>query len=248
MTLRAVLLFLATLAFLAPTFVFNMSGGFDPTLFPNPQVRPPVQPVDWAFAIWGLIYLGLLAHAAFGLILRRQDIDWNHPRSMLAISLVLGAFWLALAQINAIGATVLIFVMAGFALRALFRTPWVPGDAAARWLLMAPIALYAGWLSAASFVALGVLGAGYGIFGLGEIAWAWIALPLAGLAVLAVQARLGRAPDYSVAAAWAFAGVAIRNVTYDGGEIALALLAGALAVIVLVFAVSTRGRAREREL
>ena len=246
MTRRALLLFLAALAFLAPTFLFNMSGGFDPNLFPNPQRRPPVQPVDWAFAIWGLIYTALMALALFGLIRRREDPDWDRSRAMLGWSLFLGAFWLALAQINAIGATVLIFVMAGLALAAMFRTPREPADGVTRWLLVLPIGLYAGWLSAASFVALGVLGAGFGIFGLGEIGWAWIALLMAGVAVMAVQVRLGHAPEYSAAAAWAFAGVAIRNMTHTGGVLTIGLVAGALALAVLAVAALTRSAAGKR--
>ena len=40
--------------------------GYDPGQFPVVIARPSIQPAGYAFAIWGLIYAWLMAHAGFG--------------------------------------------------------------------------------------------------------------------------------------------------------------------------------------
>jgi len=71
--LKAILTLAAAFAFVVAPFASSGFGGFDPNLFPIPQDRPPVQPAGYAFAIWGPIYLALLAHAAYGLFARGDD-------------------------------------------------------------------------------------------------------------------------------------------------------------------------------
>ena len=90
-----------------------------------------------------------------------------------------------------------------------------------------PVGLYAGWLSAASCVSLGLLAAGYG----------WLdqttaALVFVGLAIVIggfVQGALGRAPSYGIAVIWALVAVVVQNfettpmVAYVAGGGALVL-------------------------
>ncbi|NNK16333.1 MAG: hypothetical protein HKP51_05465, partial [Sulfitobacter sp.] len=91
-----------------------------------------------------------------------------------------------------------------------------------------PVGLYAGWLSAASCVSLGLLAAGYG----------WLdettaALAFVGLAIVIggfVQGALGRAPTYGIAVIWALVAVVLANyettpiVAYVAGGGALVLI------------------------
>lgn len=224
--MKAVLVAACALAFAVAPAAFPFAG-FDPDLFPTPQVDPPVQPAGYAFAIWGPIYLWLVTSAAFGLVRRGDAPEWDRPRWPLAGSLVVGAAWLAVAQVNAVWATILIWAMLILALVALVRTP--PTD---RWLLRAPVALYAGWLTAASWVALGLVGAGYDIW-LGQVGWAVAALLGALLTAGLVLLQVPSVPLYAVAVAWALVAVAVAN--HGGaawGLVALAL-AGAAAVAVL---------------
>jgi hypothetical protein len=220
--MKAVLVAAASLAFAVAPAAFPFAG-FDPDLFPTPQADPPVQPAGYAFAIWGPIYLWLLASAAFGLVRRGDDPGWDRPRWPLAGSLIVGAAWLAVAQTSAIWATVLIWAMLALALLALARTP--ERD---RWLLRAPLALYAGWLTAASWVSIGLVGAGYEIW-LGQIGWAVASLLGALVTAGLVLTRLPRIPLYAAAVAWALVAVAVANVGEAWGLVALAL-AGALAM------------------
>lgn len=217
--MKAVLLLAATFAFATAPIWSNGFGGFDPEDFPVPLENPAIQPAGYVFAIWGVIYLWLLASALFGLFARAEDADWDGVRWWLAASLAIGAPWISVANASPVWATVLIVGMLATAVQALRATPI--GD---RWLLRAPVALYAGWLSVATTVSFGVLLTGYGAPG-----WAWVVLPVAVLAAARFQIGLRGAPLYGLAIAWGLGGIVVGNLS-DGNSVA----AAGTAVLVLV--------------
>lgn len=225
MRMKAILIATAALAFAAAPF-FVPFDGFDPERYPIPQNNPPVQPAGYAFSIWGLIYLWLLAHGAYGLFQRAEDPVWDATRWPLFISLGVGASWLSVAEQSPVMATILIWVMLISALVALFRAGMQD-----RWLLQAPIAIYAGWLSAASFVSIGLLGAGYGVI-LGQTGWAWLALGAALVFAAAVQTRVSHAPEYAFPIVWALVAVALSNWGRDATLVIFAL-GGAAGLLIL---------------
>ena len=226
MILRAALVLLLALAFAAAP-LFSAFNGFDPGLYPIPQSDPPVQPAGWAFAIWGLIYAWLIAHGAWGLFRRASDAAWDRMRLPLVASLGVGVPWLAVAERSPLAATAMIWIMLLAALLALWRTT----AATDRWILLPPVAILAGWLTAASCVSVGLLLAGWGA--MGDVGAAWTALALAALIAAPMQLRLGRAPEYGLSVAWALVAVAARNLGTHG---TLTLGAAILAAILLVFA------------
>ena len=59
----AVLTFILALAFALAPALTNPFTGFTADQLPVPQIDPPIQPAGYAFAIWGLIYLWLIASA-----------------------------------------------------------------------------------------------------------------------------------------------------------------------------------------
>ncbi len=213
---------LAALAFALSPLVAGSFGGFAPDAFPVPQDDPPVQPAGYAFAIWGLIYLWLIVHGAYGAWRRRDHPGWRPTRAPLTASLALGAFWIPVANASPLWATLMIWAMALPALAALLRA-----GTADRWLLAVPLGLYAGWLTAAASVSIGLVLAGWGITG--PIVAAWIALAVA-LAVAAFILWQRPAPGYAAAFAWALVGIAVQN----GGAVpsltAAALIAAACAL------------------
>ncbi|MFN7003137.1 MAG: hypothetical protein ACK4NW_06850 [Roseinatronobacter sp.] len=194
----------ATAAFLISPYVTDPFTGFDPARFPVPQQDPPVQPAGYAFAIWGVIYLWLAVMALAGVALRRDDPAWRPVQLPLILSLGPGAAWLWVAGFAPLEATALIFWMLGTALWALFKLPQKD-----RWLLQAPVALYAGWLTAAAHVSLGVALGGYGLF-VPEIA-AVVALGLAVALALLVLWLRPQVLEYGAAVLWALVGVLVAN-------------------------------------
>lgn len=222
--LTSVLLFLAAALFAASPLLNPAFKGFDPNLFPVPQFEPPIQPVGFAFSIWGLIYAGLLIFTAHGMWQA-----WRSPAKQyspafhwpLIVSMAIGAGWLTVANLNTPLATVQILVMAVAAIVAATRLPADARGLAAVW----PVGLYAGWLTAASAVSLGLMLAGYGVMG-GEMA-ALLLLPLAAALAAWLQARFVRTVAYSAAVVWALLGVAVANWGEFASVAGLALLCAA---------------------
>ena len=233
-SLRAVLLVVVTLAFVVSPYLTDGFSGFDPDLFPNPQRNPPVQPAGYAFGIWGLIYLWLIAMAVAGLWARREDPGWDAPRGALIVSLGVGSVWIAVANTSAIWATVLIWVMLGGALWALAGAP--RGDGLARWLGAAPVAVYAGWLTAASCVSVGLMLAGFGLTG--PVLAALLALVLAVGIAVPVQLRPGTSALYGATVIWALVGVVVGNL-----DRSVVVLVAALAGIAVMAATLWRAGA-----
>jgi hypothetical protein len=198
-------LLLAILAMVAAPALTPAFTGYDPATFPVRIERPAIQPAGYAFSIWGLIYLWLLTHAAFGLLKRRNDPAFLRPALPLLVSGLLGSVWLAIASSAPITATFVILVMGGLAMLAYLRADQTQD----RWLLAAPLAIYAGWLTAACGVSVGVILAGYGV--LSNTGAALLMLTVVIAVALVVQARRPGMPVYGATVVWAAIGVVLAN-------------------------------------
>lgn len=219
MTFKPWLVLLAAIAFLVAPFVSPPFTGYDPWMFPVVIARPFIQPAGYAFSIWGLIYGWLALHAVFGLIKRADDAAWDVTRVPLAGSALMGAVWLGIAGVAPLTATVVIWVMLGLALLAMLRAD----PARDRWLMVAPIAFYSGWLTAAAAVSLGVILAGFGILGNTASAIAMLALVL--VIAVTVQLRKRGVLEYGATVIWALIGVIAAN-WGDAGTVAYVAAAG----------------------
>ena len=220
---RALLLLLATLAFGAAPFVTPPFTGYDPTVFPVVIDRPSIQPAGYAFAIWSVIYLWLIAHAALGFWKHADAPAWDRPRLPLTVAIALGALWLSIAGAAPITATVTIWIMAAGALAAFLRT----STDTDRWLVSAPTAIFAGWLSAAAAVSTGVVIAGYGLLSDTRSALAMLALILA--LAITIQRRKPAMPVYGLTVIWALLGIVAVNWT-PNPTVAYTALAGIAAM------------------
>jgi hypothetical protein len=227
-------LLLAILAMVAAPALTPAFTGYDPGTFPVRIDRPAIQPAGYAFSIWGLIYLWLLAHAAFGLLKRRNDPTFLRPALPLLVSGLLGSVWLAIASSTPLLATFVILVMGGLALLAYLRADQTQD----RWLLAAPLAIYAGWLTAACGVSVGVILAGYGV--LSNTGSALVMLAVVIGVALVVQARRPAMPVYGATVVWAAIGVIVANWA-DTQTVALTAAAGA--VILALWTLITLRRA-----
>lgn len=193
-----------SVAFAASPLFSGDFSGFSADQLPVPQINPPVQPAGYAFAIWGPIYLWLIVSAVYGVITHADDPVWTPARVPLCISLGVGVPWLIIAQISAVWATITIFAMAAGAIAAMHRTP-----VSDRWWFRAPVALYAGWLTAASFVSLATTLAGYGVL---MDAYGWAFAGITGALIVAIATyRRTIAPVYFVSIIWALIGIGVAN-------------------------------------
>ncbi|MEL6682640.1 MAG: hypothetical protein AAFQ09_08335 [Pseudomonadota bacterium] len=208
---------IVTLTFVVSPLLTDPFSGFRADQLPIPQIRPPVQPAGYAFAIWGVIYGWLVVSAVFGLVKRSRDPAWDRARWPLIISLGVGTPWLAVANTGAIWATLMIFVMALGAILALAYAPDTD-----RWFFRDPISIYAGWLTAASFVALGTTAAGHGVL-FGQLGWAYLSI-VGALCIAALVLQWATSPFYGATVIWALVGICVANGVNNWTVTALAIV------------------------
>jgi hypothetical protein len=231
--LSALILLVVTIVFVAAPLFTPPFVGFDPGEFPVAIPDPSVQPAPYAFSIWGVIYLWLVVHAGFGLWQRAHDSYWTRVRVPLTIAVGLGAVWLAIAGASSEWATGVIWVMTVSAVTAFLLAPTEPD----RWLLSAPLAMFSGWLTAATAVSTGILLGGYGVLSDTAAALAMLAVVL--VVALVVQSQKPRMPVYGLTVIWALVGVIFTNTSKNA---TVAGAAGSGIVILLLALVVLRFR------
>ncbi|ABD53986.1 tryptophan-rich sensory protein [Jannaschia sp. CCS1] len=221
--LMAALVLLAAIAFALSPVLSEPFTGFNPDQLPRPVDNPPIQPAGYAFAIWGVIYLWLIVGAGFGLFKRADTAEWQAMRPALLVSIAVGASWIPVALTAPVPATLLIIAMLITALIALFRAPLA--DAA---LGAAPVALYAGWLSAASIVASATIVAAY--TGLDLTIISIVGLVIIGVVASLVIRYTAHPLPYAAAVIWALVGVVVTNSDAD----TMFVLGAAVGIIIVV--------------
>lgn len=198
-------------------------------------------PANYVFAIWGLIYLGLIAMAIFqALPSQRDNPRLVRSRPWLALSGVANISWLLLWHYEQF----LLTMLAMLALLGLLiltyqrlevgRQPVPPAE---RWLARLPISIYLGWVSVATIANASTLLVILGWSGWGISAPTWTLL-MVGAALVIDWLMVRRRADaaFSLVLAWAFAGIAIRNAGVAvllGGAWAATALAVVLAGVAL---------------
>lgn len=211
-----------TFTFVSAPLVSNGFGGFYKESFPVQVDRWPAQPVGWAFSIWGVIYLALLAVSLWAVIVPKQSPGWGRIAWPLAASLLIGSFWIDVASTLPVVATAMILPMTAFAIMAMMR-------ADDDWRMTVPLGLYAGWLTAASGVAISVVLTGYGILGAQIAAIALLIIVLAVSIWIAALRPLTW--SYRVGVCWALFGVVIANIDSSDSAVMWLSAAGLVAHI-----------------
>lgn len=230
----AIAVLLATVAFALSPLLTRGFAGYRPDQFPVVLDFWPVQPAGWAFSIWGVIYIWLIAGAGWGWFNAPRDPEWGKMRAPLLISLGLGIFWIAAANAAPIVATVMIFVMAACAIAAMLRA----GDEDRVWQVR-PVALYAGWLTAATGVGTGVVLGGYGVLSAQAAALTMLVLVL--LVALVVQSRRPAEWAYPAAIIWALSGVIAANLPTENWSV-IAMSAVGIAALAVGFVLQRHKR------
>jgi|SRR6478672_1190396 len=192
----------------------------------------------YAFAIWGIIYLGLLVYAVrqvlpqTGESLLIHRLGWPSALAMAGIGL-----WIVAAALDAEMATVLLIsgslavllvplLQNAGAIRAL------PVRDRDRWMTVWPLALLAGWLTVAAPLNLITVLTGNGDLpaALSPTVWAAIAIGVVVVVALAVTQRL-RTVAYAIPVAWGLLGAFVAEQPRNA-PLAYVALGAAVAVLV----------------
>lgn len=176
----------------------------------------PLLAAGWAFAIWGLIYLGFLAYAVYQVLpaqrrraVHRETGWWLAASAVLNSGWILAfsARWLPLAELMIIGLLVSLAVVFG----RLSRTP--AAGALERVVLRGTVAVYTGWVSVATVLGTASTGVWIGLPGDGPLATvAAVVVLVATAAIVSWVLVAGTAVvGYGAAVVWALAGIAFND-------------------------------------
>lgn len=218
---------------IAPAFAPEFRG-YNAGQLPVYIARHAVQPAGYAFGIWGVIFLWLIAHAGFGLWRRADHPAWAAVRAPLWGAMAFGTLWLFVAASSPLLATAVIIAMAAMAITAFLRADTRQD----RWILSAPLGIFAGWVSAASLVSVGIMLGGYGITSHPNAALIMVAMLVAG--AIYIQSRRPQMPLYGATVVWAI--IAVAAVNWQSNPM-LSIIAAAAALLMAGAATWLRWRA-----
>ena len=233
--IRAVLVLVATIG----TIVFN---GLAATGYVNgvtPEVisamHPTVlTPAGYAFSIWSLIYVGIIAFSIYQL-LPSNLARFRSVRTLYIVSCLFNCAWIYFWHRDAVGiCLVLIFALLVSLVLIMwqFRGPATTFEAL---FTKAPFGIYAGWVTAATLVNLSIY-MSTGVVTMSAQAWnifGSICLLIAAAAAAAVRFKL-RHFLYPLAVAWAATAIAVKQ----SGNTMIVVAAAASVIVCLVLTVS----------
>lgn len=206
-------------------------------------IRVLFTPAGYVFAIWGPIYLGLIALVVYQLLpARKRDDLVSRMGAWFIASCVLNGAWLFLWHYERVGwSTVAMLGLLG-SLIGLYLSLGIGTGAASkgeRRLVHLPISIYLGWISVATVanVSSALFVAGWGGLGLSAMLWTIIMMAVAAALAIIMMLRRGEVA-FPVVVIWALLGIAVRHAT----AVALMVPAAVLAVVVLAVLVYRRVR------
>lgn len=254
--IRSILTIIAIVA----TFVVNAWSNIAPlnglsigaianTLFQNVLIIP----ANYAFAIWGVIYLGLIAFGFYQFQLPQRTnptlrrVDWLLIGSCLvqAIWVLLflaRQFWLSTAAIIGI----LLFLIAIYLQFWHAVSPQSPARVTRqeRWFAHIPFSIYLGWISVATIVnvALALYNVNWQGFGIAPPVWTVIMMAIAAVLGILVALR-HRDVAYPLVIVWALIAIAVRQLD----SVLIAATATGLAIAVAGVAVTVGLQSRNKQ-
>lgn len=203
---------------------------------------------SYAFAIWGIIYLGLLAHAVFQLLPQGRGRPLTEALGWPAVAALLGiGWWVVAAALDAETTTIVLIFgsLLVILVPLLLRARQIRGLGRKNpelWLTAWPLMLLAGWLTIAAPVNLITVLTGNEALPdvLPPTSWAILAVGLVALTALIVTARL-RQIAYALPIAWGLLAVFVAE---EPRNTLLAYVALTAATAVLVAAIILSFRLR----
>jgi hypothetical protein len=202
-------------------------GAISNTLFREVLVTP----ANYAFAIWGIIYLGLVSFGVYQVLpAQRQNPTVRRMGYLLILACLAQICWVVLFQNRLF--TLSLVAMLGILLpliRIYLRLEIGKQEVSRthKWLIHIPLSIYLAWISVATIVnvALTLYNLGWSGWGINPQLWTVIALIIG--AAIATAVSIVRADmAFTLVIIWAFVAIAVRQ----AAQPLIALTAGGLAI------------------
>ena len=173
-------------------------------------------PAGYVFAIWGLIYLGLLAYAVYqALPAQRQNPRLRSIRTLFLIGSLANIAWILLWHyllfpLTLVAMLVLLGTLIGIYLR--LRIGRTSPPLVERLTVDLPFSIYLGWITVATIANVTALLSYWNWTGFGVSQEAWLVITLGVALVVATLVALTRRDmAYLLVLAWAFAGIGVKH-------------------------------------
>ncbi|MDJ0725592.1 MAG: tryptophan-rich sensory protein [Prochloraceae cyanobacterium] len=197
-----------------------------------------ITPANYAFAIWGLIYLGLFSFAIYqALPSQRENLLLHRIGYLLVVSSAAQIIWVFcflsrffLLSLVAMLAILLPLIMVY--LRLGIGKKRISGQD--KWFIQIPLTIYLAWISVATIVNVAIVlyDLGWNGWGISPSIWTLIALLLAG-AVAATISVVRFDTTFVLVFVWAIVAIAVRHLDKP----IISITAGLLAIVLILFLV-----------
>ncbi len=229
---RAILVLVATIGTIIFNWIAAMGriGGVTPAEI-SEKYQTLITPAGYAFAIWSLIYFGLIAFSIYQL-LPANIARYRSIRSLFIATCALNCGWIYFwhnDQILVCMALIFLLLFTLMAINAKFRQTDGTGE---YWLVKAPFSIYFGWVTAATLVNFSILLVHLGVeLSAGAATGLAVGLVLLAGALGVVVRKYLNNDLYPLAIAWALTAIGVKQ----SGQ-TLVVVAAAIGVIACLIA------------
>jgi hypothetical protein len=220
-----------TVAAIVGTFTVNVWSNLAPlngrtigeisnTQFAGVQITP----ANYAFAIWGVIYLGLLGFGLYQLWpAQRQNLSLSRARPWLIVACVAQSIWVfcflaqqfwlsVLAMLAILLSLILVYQRLEIGLPLEFRADNRSVSRAERWLVQVPFGIYLGWISVATItnIALALYNQNWNGWGISPQGWTVMMMGIAasvGVAMILTRREVA----FPLVITWALLAIAVKH-------------------------------------
>lgn len=200
-------------------------------------VDPPIVPATYAFSIWSVIYLGTIAYGIWqAQPKQRKSKLLREIGFFTAVSFWGTSFWLILAKYNQVWLSficILVILIATLTTFFDINLKKKISDKEALYVLL-PFSLFAGWVTAASFVNLQAAMSSSGLANWLLPEKLWTVIILLGLGALAtfVINRNRYSVIYGLTILWALIAIMVRNISPESYNPELTMTTGVVALFI----------------
>ncbi|NJO40153.1 MAG: tryptophan-rich sensory protein [Cyanobacteria bacterium CRU_2_1] len=213
-------------------------GEISNTLFADVKIIP----ANYAFVIWGLIYLGLFAFSIYQLLpAQRHDPKLRRIGDFLVIACGFQALWvfLFLSRMFIFSAIVMVGIL--LPLMAIYSQLEIGRHRSRqeKWFVHVPLSIYMGWITVATVVNVALALGSLRWNGLGIVPEIWtVVMVIVSSAIGALATIQRRDPAFTLVIVWALVAIAVRQLAVP--MIALTAIGAAIGLGVLMLLIWKR--------
>lgn len=175
-----------------------------------------ITPANYAFAIWGLIYLGLFAFGIYQILpAQRNDLDLRKVGYLLVIACICQIAWVYLFMLRMFVLSVvamlgILLPLIGIYLQLANHS--VLTSRIQKWCVRLPMSIYLSWISVATIVnvACALYKVGWNGWGISATTWTILMVIIASAIAFRITTQYGDTA-YTWVTVWALVAVAIKQ-------------------------------------